>query len=103
MTGSWEGATWSPTLRTGLTHCGRLGIFVVDGYREQGVGRRLMEAVLAAAWDLGLTRIELDVFSDNLRAIRLYESLGFEHEGRRRRARVLDGITQDFLVMAALR
>ena len=72
--------------RVGLTHTGRLGIFVVDGYRGQGVGRRLMGAVLAAAWEQGLTRIELEVLADNARAIRLYESLGFEHEGRRRNA-----------------
>ena len=48
----------------------------------RGVGRALTEAVidLADNW-LNLHRLGLTVFVDNPRAIGLYESLGFQHEG----------------------
>jgi RimJ/RimL family protein N-acetyltransferase len=50
----------------------------------------------------GFTRIELEVFESNARAIALYERRGFVHEGRKRAARILDGRTEDVLCMAWL-
>ena len=50
----------------------------------------------------GVRRIELDVFSTNPPAIRLYEQLGFVTEGRRRSAYVKNGVEIDGLVMALL-
>jgi ribosomal protein S18 acetylase RimI-like enzyme len=48
-----------------------------------GVGRRFCEMLLAEVFDrLGAHRFHLDLFEDNSRAERLYESLGFRHEGR---------------------
>ncbi len=54
-----------------------------DQWQGRGVGRALMEAAvdLADNW-LSLTRLELTVFADNAPAIRLYERVGFEVEGR---------------------
>ena len=45
-------------------------------------------------------RIELEVFSSNQKAIQLYKSFGFVFEGRKRTARKLDGICDDFLMYA---
>ena len=36
----------------------------------------------------------------NAAAITLYERCGFRHEGRRRRARLLDGVAEDVVEMA---
>ena len=44
--------------------------------------------------------VELGVFAGNTRAIQLYEQLGFAHEGVRRRARKLDGMYEDNVMMA---
>jgi putative acetyltransferase len=52
---------------------------------------------------LGLIRVELEVYPDNVRAIRLYESCGFEHEGRKKKALWRHGEHQDILMMARLR
>jgi len=87
----------------GFTHSGRLGMFLRREYRGRGIGGRLLERTLRDAWGKGFTRVELEVFSDNDAAIRLYEHAGFEHEGRKRRARVIDGSVQDLLVMAVVR
>lgn len=61
-----------------------LSIGVLEGARRQGVARRLLEAVLARARAAGARRLTLDVGTDNLPALRLYEALGFEQVGRRR-------------------
>jgi len=46
------------------------------------------------------SRIELTVHADNARAIKLYESLGFLHEGRHRDFSFREGGYVDALFMA---
>ena len=50
-----------------------------------------------------LIRLELTVFTDNERAIHLYESMGFQREGIRRKAAVRNGVYMDELAMARIR
>lgn len=85
-------------------HAGGLGIMVRTDCRGQGIGSALMKAALELAdnW-LMLRRVELEVYADNEGAIRLYQRLGFETEGRKRAAAVKDGAYVDLLVMARLR
>ena len=84
----------------GFSHAGQLGMFVRQEWRGQGIGRRLLLAALAAAKQAGLEKIELQVFADNLPAIVLYESCGFQHEGLRVRGRKLGERYQDVVMMA---
>lgn len=84
-------------------HIGVLGIGLLPEARGQGLGGRLMQSALDAAWARGLTRIELSVRTDNTRAARLYERLGFEHEGIKRQACLVDGVYHDIAAMALLR
>jgi putative acetyltransferase len=85
-------------------HCASLGIMVHDRFQGRGIGRELMDMLLHMADNfLGLNRVELEVYPDNSRAIKLYESSGFEHEGRRRKAVWRHGEYQDVLVMGRLR
>lgn len=86
----------------GFRHCGRLGMGLTPDVRGRGVGRRLAETTIAAALQRGVERIELEVFAHNTRAIRLYERLGFVHEGVRRRARKLDDAYEDMFLMALM-
>jgi RimJ/RimL family protein N-acetyltransferase len=80
-----------------------LGISVAKDWRDRGVGRALMSrAVEWARRTDGVSRIELEVFSDNARAIHLYERMGFRAEGLRRRAFIKDGVEIDSLMMALL-
>jgi RimJ/RimL family protein N-acetyltransferase len=89
--------------RPETAHAVTLGISIATDWRDRGVGRALMTRALAWARATdGISRIELEVFSDNARAIHLYESLGFEFEGRRRRAFIKDGVAIDSMVMALL-
>ena len=85
-------------------HSGGLGIMVRTDCQGQGIGTALLEAVLDLAdnW-LMLRRVELEVYADNQRAVRLYEKFGFETEGRKREASVKNGAYVDLLVTARLR
>ena len=87
----------------GMRHVGRLGMGLLPAYRGQGLGRRLLREVLTRVFSGGLLRIELEVFASNLAAIRLYERQGFVTEGRKRCARILDGVEEDIVVMGLLR
>jgi RimJ/RimL family protein N-acetyltransferase len=52
---------------------------------------------------LNLNRIFLRVFADNARAIRAYEKVGFQHEGRLRQDNYFNGGYRDTLLMGLLR
>lgn len=88
--------------RETMRHGGALGIGIAPGHRGRGLGARLINSVLVAACARGLVRIALHVRADNTRAIRLYERLGFQHEGCLRRDVRVDGIDYDSLAMAIL-
>jgi ribosomal protein S18 acetylase RimI-like enzyme len=92
----------TPRERPTTRHVGVLGIGILPEWRERGVGRRLMERSLEAARTFPLARVELAVRADNARAITLYGKLGFEAEGRRQRAMLVDGVYYDDIIMALL-
>ena len=85
-------------------HAGRIGISVDIEWQGKGVGTALMTAGvdLADNW-LNLTRLELEVYSDNEAAIHLYERFGFTHEGTMRKHAFRDGKYVDSNMMARLR
>ena len=87
-----------------MRHVGTLGMLVHTDFQDQGIGTALMKTVLELAdnW-LMLRRVELEVYADNQRAVRLYEKFGFETEGRKREAAVKNGTYVDLRVMARLR
>jgi RimJ/RimL family protein N-acetyltransferase len=82
-----------------------LGIFIGDKTCwNQGYGTEVVKLLLRHGFStLNLHRIYLQVFEDNLRAIRSYEKAGFVHEGRMRQAEYHDGQFHDVLIMSVLR
>lgn len=85
-------------------HVGQIGIAVRDDWQGKGIGTALMQAAvdLADKW-LNLVRLELDVYSDNEPAIKLYKKFGFVIEGTMSRYSFRDGEYVDTLMMARLR
>jgi ribosomal protein S18 acetylase RimI-like enzyme len=57
-------------------------VAVAPDAQGQGVGRKLMEALIRAARLHGTEVVTLDLRGDNVAAIGLYESLGFTRYGR---------------------
>jgi ribosomal protein S18 acetylase RimI-like enzyme len=84
----------------GTRHGGTLGMGVVREFRQRRIGSELLRRTLEAAKLKGIERVELEVFSSNQGAIELYERAGFLREGCKRRARILDDLETDIVLMA---
>jgi putative acetyltransferase len=85
-------------------HVGQIGMAVRDDWHGKGVGTALMTAAvdLADKW-LNLRRLELDVFTDNEPAIRLYKKFGFVIEGTKVDFAFRDGHYADVYMMGRIR
>jgi RimJ/RimL family protein N-acetyltransferase len=81
-----------------------LGILIGDRSRwGRGYGTDAVRTLCRFGFAMmGLHRIELEVFEENERAIRLYERLGFRHEGIRRQAVFKFGCFHDIKHMGLL-
>lgn len=77
---------------------------VRDDWHGKGAGSALMQAAvdMADRW-LNLVRLELEVYTDNAPAIRLYEKFGFVKEGVHKQYAFRDGSFVDAFAMARLR
>jgi RimJ/RimL family protein N-acetyltransferase len=94
------GLTFDGGRRPRMRHAGEFGISVLQAYAGQGLGKALLEYMLAWAEHGGIVRkINLKVRGDNLAAIRLYEQMGWVHEGRTTRDTLIDGQFSDCLLM----
>jgi len=84
-----------------IKHIVRLTIAVHQGHEEQGIGEVLLSHLIDWARQAPqVEKIELNVREVNLRAIRLYQKMGFNTEGRLRlRVRIPDGSFMDDLEM----
>lgn len=85
-------------------HRASFGMMVHKDYQGMGVGNALLETIidLADNW-LKLVRIELSVFIDNEKAIKLYEKFGFEKEGIIRKGSIRNGEYVDEFMMSRIR
>ncbi len=60
-----------------MSHRGELGISVLAAYWNKGIGSRLLNEILDFAKESSYDVVDLEVRSDNLHAIHLYEKFGF--------------------------
>lgn len=71
--------------RAELRHVGTFGICIIDGYRSQGIGTKLLKSLIKKSRGK-FEIINLSVFAKNKAAIRLYEKCGFKKYGLEKRA-----------------
>ncbi|MBR0840732.1 GNAT family N-acetyltransferase [Bradyrhizobium liaoningense] len=83
-------------------HAGILGMGLLQPFRGQGIGTRLISTTLATAQAAHMTRVELSVRENNLNAIALYKRVGFTVEGLSRNAVKIDGVYENVIQMTLL-
>ena len=89
--------------RTKVRHRSSLGIAIIQEYCSSVLGTILMERGIDFAKKAGFEQLELGVFADNDRALRLYKKMGFEEIGRIPRAfRLPDGSYIDEITMVKM-
>ncbi len=89
--------------RPTVAHVGTLGMGIAESHRGRGLGSRLLASAVSAAWTRGLGRVQLLVFTDNVRAQALYLKHGFVVEGTRRRVVRIGDTYHDDHMMALVR
>jgi RimJ/RimL family protein N-acetyltransferase len=81
-------------------HVADLGLMVAASHRGKGIGRMLLAEAVKWSRMSEIRKLELHVFPWNERALRLYESFGFEREGYRKGHYARDGELIDAILMA---
>ena len=84
-------------------HRAGMGISVLKDYWGCGLGSYLMQLAIDQTRANGFEQLELGVYSDNSRAIHLYERFGFERYGIQPRAfKLKDGTYRDEIIMVKM-
>jgi phosphinothricin acetyltransferase len=74
-------------------------VYVAEGARGQGLGRILLERLIASTEASGIWTIQTGIFPENEASVRLHRRVGFELVGRRRRLGRLNGVWRDVLLL----
>jgi hypothetical protein len=86
---------------TRIKHSGCLEIYVANGYREKGVGSRLMSNLFQWLETYPVIEIvNLKVHATNERAINFYKKLGFEIDGIQKKGLKYDERYVDIVMMS---
>ncbi len=80
-------------------HTALLGIAISRGYRHKGIGTRMIRIALDWARNAGIKKVNLEVFSSNINAIKAYKKLGFHTEGSKKGQFLIDGDYVDDVLM----
>ena len=74
-------------------------VYIAESARGRGIGRALMEAVIASAQAGGIWTIQAGMFPENAASLALHENLGFRLVGRFKRIAQLDGVWRDTVLL----
>jgi L-amino acid N-acyltransferase YncA len=76
-----------------------VSVYVASGARGEGVGRQLLEALVARSEAAGIWTLQAGIFPENTSSLRLHKRAGFRVVGRRERLGRLAGRWRDVLLL----
>jgi phosphinothricin acetyltransferase len=74
-------------------------VYVARNAQGQGVGRALLEALIASTEAAGIWTIQSSIFPENVASLRLHERVGFKVVGRRERIGKHEGVWRDVVMV----
>ena len=78
---------------------GEVSVYVAERARGQGVGSRLLAALIEQAEDAGLWTLQAGIFPENAATVALHTKHGFREVGRRERIGKMAGRWRDTLLL----
>ena len=75
-----------------------LTVYVTESARGRGIGRALLEALIAQSERNGIWTLQASIFPENIASAKLHLSCGFREVGRRERIAILKGVWRDTLL-----
>ncbi|WP_149303914.1 GNAT family N-acetyltransferase [Pareuzebyella sediminis] len=75
-----------------------ISVYVSKNHRGRGVGKALLETLIALSEKEGFWTLQSGVFPENQGSIALHYKMGFRHIGKRERIGKLDGVWKDNLL-----
>ena len=73
-------------------------VYVAESARGKGIGRALLEALIAESEKNGIWTLQASIFPENTASIELHLKCGFREVGRRDRIAMLNGVWRDTLL-----
>jgi phosphinothricin acetyltransferase len=74
-------------------------VYVHPDWQGQGIGRRILEAIIAAAGQAGIWTVQTGIFPEYTASITLHQACGFPIVGTRERLGQLHGTWRDVLLL----
>ena len=82
-----------------IRHRAKFSISVKKEYWNQGIGTEMIKRIIDQAKTMKIRIIELEVITDNLRAISLYHKMGFTDIGIYKNYFFVNGLFKDAVIM----
>ena len=76
-----------------------VSVYVGEASRGRGVGRALLDALVAASERHGLWTLQAGIFPENRASLELFRACGFRDVGRRERIGCLGGVWRDVVLL----
>jgi L-amino acid N-acyltransferase YncA len=76
-----------------------VSVYVAGRYRGQGLGSRLLAALVAASEAHGIWTLQAGIFPENQASIALHKRHGFREVGRRERIGQMNGVWRDVVLL----
>jgi phosphinothricin acetyltransferase len=76
-----------------------VSVYVGEGFRGEGVGRALLEALVRESEAGGVWTLQASIFPENAASVALHLACGFREAGRRERIARLRGVWRDTVLL----
>ncbi|HKU73687.1 MAG TPA: GNAT family N-acetyltransferase [Pyrinomonadaceae bacterium] len=73
-------------------------VYVTESARGKGIGRALLEALIAESEKNGIWTLQASIFPENTASVELHLRCGFREVGRRERIAMLNGVWRDTIL-----